>query len=71
MSHHVVRVCPLELFDDVLQLASMALCAEEPLETALALLQDAFEILFYPFHITGRRQCTYMGGTTILLHIPR
>ena len=53
MSHHVGRVCSFELFDDVLHLATMALCAEEALETALALLQDAGKISFDYFHIAG------------------
>ena len=50
--NHVVCVCPLELFDDVLQLATMALCAEESPEAALALLDDAFKVVLQCGYVT-------------------
>ena len=54
MSYHVVHICSLKLFDYILQFTMMALRAEEALETALTLLQDALEILFDPLHVSRR-----------------
>ena len=71
MSHHVVCVCPLELFDYILQLAAMALCAEEPLETALALLHDVRNIAFDSLHVSRWAQYTSTTGVALLADAPR
>ena len=71
MSHHVVRVCPLKLFDDVLQLAAMALCAEEALESALALLQNASKIALDSLHMSRPAEYALMTGDITVADIPR